>query len=163
MNTNNNTNQKWRISEFIKINKWKLITELWDKAIFIPLIAFYFLCKDITILKYLLIFLIIWEILGAWIKIIFFKDRPIPMPYNNLYQKVLAWSFPSIHTLRSISFFLFSLMFIPFYSPIFFINYVLVAISRVILKKHFIIDIIWGSILWIIMFGIFYYIKFFLI
>jgi len=161
MDTNNNTNQKWTISEFIKLNKWKLITELWDKAIFIPLIVFYFLSKDITILKYLLIFLIVWEIIWASIKIIFFKNRPIPMPYNNLYQKVLAWSFPSVHTMRSISFFLFSIVFIPIYSPMFFMNYILVAASRVILKKHFVIDIIWWSIIWIAMFGIFYYIKFF--
>lgn len=74
------------------------------------------------------------------------------MEYGNMFQKILAGSFPSIHTLRMCIIFLFSLKYSILFSPIFFLGYILVATSRIILKKHFFIDVIWWTIYALILF-----------
>lgn len=130
---------------------WKLITELGDKLIIIPIALFYYFSSDIYVFIALISLMIIWEIIWSTIKLTFFKDRPIPMPYSNIYQKLLAWSFPSIHTIRTFSMFIFSLKYLWLISIGYFWVYVLVATSRVVLKKHFIIDILWGTaIVWLL-------------
>ncbi len=154
----------------------KYITLFWEVLLFIPTLIFLFfvnpnsiylkieILKNISILLekilpffsieqiyvWLLLFwaLIIWEIIGASIKLFFFKARPKPMKYNNWKEKILAGSFPSLHSERTFLLFLFSLYFTNYYVVFwFFLFWVLIAYSRVYLKKHYWIDILWWVIL----------------
>ena len=90
-------------------------------------------------------------ILGAIIKGVYYKPRPIPQPYTNRWQKIDASSFPSMHTAISciIAYYgsLVAYIFTDWcirYTLITFwsILFILIAISRKILKKHFTIDIL---------------------
>lgn len=97
----------------------------------------------------LLIALLINEVLGSLIKIIFPKKRPNGQTYSNLIEKIDAGSFPSLHssriTLVYLSLFTFSdelALKIAFLSVI-----PIVMLSRVQLKKHYWTDIIGGFII----------------
>lgn len=97
----------------------------------------------------LLIALLVNEIIGSVIKIIFPKKRPNKQTYNNLIEKIDAGSFPSIHASRI------TLTYLTLFSSTDIISIkiasilviLLVIISRVLLKKHFIIDVIGGFII----------------
>ena len=107
----------------------------------------------------LLIALLVNEIIGSVIKIIFPKKRPNKQTYNNLIEKIDAGSFPSIHASRI------TLTYLTLFSNTDIISIkiasiliiLLVIISRVLLKKHFIIDVIGGFIIgfiiWLITFA----------
>ena len=119
---------------------------------------FYFLNrKDVSL--QLIVLLIICSIIGYGIKLLYKKSRPLKKEVNNI-KKTLAdildnidsSSFPSIHSLRIT---LISLVMINLFSNVitllFFIFLTLsVGISRVILKKHYFIDIIGGYLLGIL-------------
>ena len=161
----------------------KYITLFWEILIFIPILFFLFLINpDLNIpynwflldiarffhsflsffsinqiyigLLFVITFLIA-EIIWTLIKIFFFKPRPNPMEYNNLIEKVLAGSFPSLHSTRTFVLFLFALYFTNYYVAFgFFLFWLLIAYSRVYLKKHFWIDICGGVVLAIFSFFI---------
>ncbi len=99
---------------------------------------------------------------GVTIKFIYYKDRPKPQAYHNRRQKIDASSFPSIHTARATIFMCFGLLlsYILYHqhgqqmtmgnliliitSLVF---YLMIAYSRIILKKHFFIDVVFGTLL----------------
>jgi len=97
----------------------------------------------------LLIALLVNELIGSLIKIIFPKKRPNKQTYNSLIEKIDAGSFPSIHasriTLTYLTLFLNTDILITKIVYIFVILFVI--ISRVLLKKHFVIDVIGGFII----------------
>lgn len=91
---------------------------------------------------------IIIEIMGSLIKLIFNKIRPNKQRFTNILEKIDAGSFPSIHSTRVI---LIALSIYPLLSStiaLFFLALVviLVGISRVVLKKHYVTDVIAGYI-----------------
>ena len=97
----------------------------------------------------LLFILVSNEIVCGAVKFIYPKERPMPMPRNNLYQKYLAGSFPSVHTSRITAF---STAVFSFYtSNISFLIALLVitcvGYSRIYLKKHYFIDVLAGFLI----------------
>jgi membrane-associated phospholipid phosphatase len=96
--------------------------------------------------------LISLEIFCTIIKIFYHKERPNKESYTNLLERINAGSFPSVHAARStfiflILFFLTSTYFI---KVLLIIMIFLVGISRIIIKKHYLFDVIIGSIIGII-------------
>ena len=143
---------------FVNPNNISLKIELFKNiSKFIQIIVPFFSVQQIYIWLILVSTIILWEFIGATIKIFFFKERPNPMKYNNLYEKILAGSFPSLHSMRTFTLFLFSFFFTNFYVAFgFFLFWCLIAYSRVYLKKHFWIDSFWGVILSSFVFSIIY-------
>lgn len=88
-------------------------------------------------------------LLTALIRIIYFKNRPNKQNHSNIIEKIDASSFPSLHSMR-IAFLgvLISLTLQNiFLSFLFFTTIIGVMISRVTLKKHYLVDVLAGAML----------------
>lgn len=101
--------------------------------------------------------LVLLELLCAAIKVIGFKHRPIQESYSNLIEKINASSFPSNHTARAA--FVNSYFFIKYIGDlkgvIFLFIILIVALTRIWLKRHYVIDVITGFLV-----GISFYILY---
>src|SRR5690554_466296 len=98
---------------------------------------------------YLLLLLLANEVIGSLIKIFFHKPRPDGQAYKGILEKIDAGSFPSLHASRITIVYLtlFSHVTDIYIKVAFLILMVAVMISRVILKRHFIKDIIGGFVI----------------
>jgi len=148
-----------------KFNDWSRdFTSLANPLILI-FIPFLFLFRDGTKNNFyvLLIALVINEILGSIIKILFPKTRPNGQKYTTILEKIDAGSFPSLHASRITIVYLtlFSATnFLPF-KIIFLAIIPIVMLSRINLKKHFFIDIVGGFIIGVVIWSLSQY-NFFL-
>ena len=154
---------------------WKKWTLLWEVLLFIPLLVLtyfisyfhsfkidllndlaswfgkyisFFSLEQLRFLLFFWIFFIFLELIWWAIKYFFFKERPNPMSYSNWIEKILAGSFPSLHSARTFSLFLLSCVFVNIYvSFLFLIFWFSISYSRVYLKKHYWVDICGGVVL----------------
>lgn len=101
----------------------------------------------------LLLALLVNEVLGSLIKILFPKKRPNGQTYSNLIEKIDAGSFPSLHSSRITLVYLslFSFSSLVLMKVAFLLIIPIVMLSRVQLKKHFWTDIIGGFIIGVIL------------
>ena len=144
---------------------WKYYTRLWWVLFILPLLVFFYLVnfqKDI-VLK-VIVFFVIQFLIWSFLKYFFFKERPKKVHYYNFWTKIDASSFPSMHSANTFLLFLFSLYYLNnIYSIFFFIFWLSISYSRVILEKHFIIDIFSGMVLAGMVFWGFYMVETFFI
>jgi len=87
------------------------------------------------------------------LRLIFFRERPIPKNYSNILEKINASSMPSLHSGRIVFLLLFLINF--FNGKILFNLYlilitILVLYSRIYRKKHYVTDVIFGTLLGIL-------------
>lgn len=101
---------------------------------------------------YIIIGLVVLEIFGNIIKIIYFKERPNKQNYSGLVSKINASSFPSIHALRAAFVFFYLFLLAPnlLIKIIFLILLVIVPVTRINLKKHYFLDVLFGILVGII-------------
>ena len=122
--------------------------------LFYLIITFYFLFKnDYDSFKILIIGLFIIYIIAALIRMVYFKERPKKVSYENFLEKIDASSFPSIHAARISFLFIFMITrVLDSYYWVFLglILTILMLSSRIYLKKHYFIDIIGGTFLGLI-------------
>lgn len=112
----------------------------------------------LLIMVYLGLFLL--EIVISLIKYLFFKHRPVPEEYVDNFDKIFcSSSFPSSHVSRSTFLFL-ALFSIYDYAYIFLIPILLVMITRYLLNKHYILDIVAGLAISIVFSALYWYIVF---
>lgn len=148
-NDKNNTTKKV-IKEFsILMDSFlKQITHLGSitiVSIFLTLfIIFYFEAS-----KKILISMIIVNLIAYIIKIFFFKPRPKKQPTNTFIEHIDASSFPSVHTARitTLVFWIFIFFNNIYLEIVSLILGILVAYSRIYLKKHYLIDVMGGAII----------------
>lgn len=99
--------------------------------------------------------------IGLTIKFIYYKERPEPRKFTNRRNKIDASSFPSIHTAyASVCLFagMFTVQMLWSSSPeratllgiVLATFYLLIARSRIVLKKHFFIDTVFGTVVGLI-------------
>lgn len=114
----------------------------------------------------LTIFILLWSTLftsyalGTIVKLLYYKPRPEPRNATNRLQKIDASSFPSIHTANSmiLAFWWILSILQTWYSGIgsyificiWFFFFMTVSLSRVVLKRHFPIDIVAWVVFWTI-------------
>jgi len=141
-----------------KLKDWtRDITSLANPIILI-LVPFIFLGSS-KVFYTLLIALFVNEILASLIKIIYPKKRPTRQTYSTFLEKIDAGSFPSIHASRI------TLAYLTIFSNTNSIGIkiavisviVLVILSRILLKKHYWIDVIGGFILGLTIWVLFFY------
>jgi undecaprenyl-diphosphatase len=87
------------------------------------------------------------------IRMVYYKERPIAQAHHNFFEKIDSSSFPSMHAMRATSLYTWLIV---LYSPLIYISIMsivvlLVLVSRVMLGKHFIVDLIAGSVIGVIL------------
>ena len=120
------------------------------------LLAMYFFVRMLSVM------LCVAFSIGLTVKFIYYKERPEPKKFTNRRTKIDASSFPSIHTAYA-SVCLFAGMIIVNAFVVKWENikamllgvavsvfYVLIARSRIVLKKHFFIDTVFGTLVGLI-------------
>ena len=98
---------------------------------------------------FLLLLLLINEIIGSLIKYFFHKPRPDGQEYKGILEKIDAGSFPSLHASRITIVYLtlFSYVTDIYIQVALLFMMIAVMISRVLLKRHFITDIVGGFVI----------------
>jgi len=106
---------------------------------------------------------IFWQMVLVWIfnelgcsliKLVWYRPRPVPIAWSNWYEKINASSFPSIHAARLAVFATFCILSERFdlYTLWIIITAALVVgITRVVLKKHYWVDVIGGWVLGVLL------------
>jgi len=127
------------------------ITSIGGNTFSIFLIILFIFINILTSVELILNFIFVWIIVIA-IRMIYFKERPDKENYFNFLTKIDASSFPSVHSSR-IVYTLLVLM--PFYQNTFILWFAgvitfLVCYSRIYLKKHYLVDVVFGIILGLI-------------
>jgi len=120
---------------------------------FYCLLALVFLIlKENNLFLELLISLALCYLISVPIRLLFFKKRPKEQRYNNFLEKITAGSFPSLHSMRSILLVIFLSQFFQniLLTIVLIILFVLVTITRILLKKHYFIDIFGGTLIGIL-------------
>lgn len=112
--------------------------------------------QELDLFLKLLLGLILIMAVSVLARIIYFKNRPKKQDYKSLIEKLEAASFPSIHTARIVFLGLELIFFFKkdLVTAFFILLMVLVAYSRVYLKKHDWVDLIGGAGLGIIVFWV---------
>jgi len=137
---------------------FKQLTELGSLTIISAIIIFTYFFDASLALK-LLIGIASATILSMLIKIMFFRNRPRKQPINTIIDRIDASSFPSVHSAR--------IAILMFWLIIYSHNIILqaflaiigllVAYSRIYMKRHYYTDVIGGIILGIIISALTYY------
>jgi undecaprenyl-diphosphatase len=97
--------------------------------------------------------LAIIEAICIFIKLIYFKQRPKRQKFTNIIERIDASGFPSVHAARVAFLYLYLAWFAAIPAKIAFIAVILaVGMSRIFLKKHYIIDVLAGYALGIFLF-----------
>lgn len=132
------------------------VTSLGSIYFSLALVGVAFFLKQYQLSLKLLAGIIITLTVTSAIKYFFFKDRPKKESHHNLFERIDASTFPSLHAARAFFLaFLFSSFFNnAFISATLLLTAILIAYSRIYLQKHFLTDIIGGLILGGITFGI---------
>jgi undecaprenyl-diphosphatase len=115
------------------------------------LISFFLLGFDLLALR-LFIGLLATYTIASFIRLLFFRERPVKRVYNNFVDKIVAGSFPSGHSMN-VSFL--AIILIQYFNNIGFSIFVLllaisVGLSRIYLKRHHKSDVLGGSVFGIV-------------
>lgn len=133
------------------------ITSLASPLILI-LVPFIFLGPSKVFLT-LLVALLVNEIIASLIKVIYPKKRPSGQTYSTVLEKIDAGSFPSIHASRI------TLVYLTLFSHtdsiwikvVVLLVIALVILSRILLKKHYWIDVLVGFVIGFLIWLLFFY------
>jgi len=134
------------------------ITELGSLTIICVMIIFMFFLETSLALK-LLVGIAAATIISMIIKMLFFRARPRKQSINTLIDRIDASSFPSVHSARiTILVFLLTTYFASLWLTIFLVIIgLIVAYSRIYMKRHYYSDVIGGIILGILIGILTYY------
>jgi len=139
-----------------KFQDWTTDISALANPLILLLVPFIFFGPSTTFYQLMLV-LFINEIVCSLIKMIYPKKRPISQDYDSLLEKIDAGSFPSIHSSRI------TLTYLTLFintenialKIIMIAVILLVMLSRVILKKHYWIDILGGFSIGLLLWFIF--------
>lgn len=119
----------------------------------VALVVVALVSQDLTVVFQVALGLLAIFVIGHFIKVVIFRERPRRETFSNMFEKMESGSFPSMHVARST--FAYSFLFAYLSFPYTFIPFALVLIvgvSRVYLKKHYIVDTLFGLLLGLAMF-----------
>ncbi len=125
---------------------------------FLLLFLFSAMAPGIKVLLAAIAVSILLELFCSMLKLALFRDRPKPQPYKTLLEKIDASSFPSIHTARAtfISLAAIAALTTPFRFVLLALP-LLVAYTRIALKKHRLTDTLAGLVIGLLAFLLYAY------
>lgn len=125
------------------------ISALGALPFFLIVILVLYLIGKMTFALQLLIGIFLAHAITYFIRLIYFKERPLPKKHNSLIEKIDAASFPSLHSVRAMVFFVIGAFNLRSVVVIIILFFYLISIlfSRYYLKKHYAIDIFAGAII----------------
>ena len=139
------------IRKYIK-DAFIAITSLGTAFFYSILFLFLLSINQVNLAMHIALGLAVCYILVFILRVFYFKERPEKEHYFNLFTKINASSFPSLHTMSSIyvAVVLANAIKKPAVSIFLTIVSLLIAYSRIYLKKHYFIDVFFGLILGVI-------------
>ena len=128
------------------------VTALGTAFFYALLVLFLISIKEYRLAKHIFIGIIACYAFVAVLRIFYFKERPEKEDYFNLFTRINASSFPSLHTMSSmfIAIVLANAIRKPTASIFLVALSLLIGYSRIYLKKHYLIDVVFGLILGVI-------------
>ncbi len=98
---------------------------------------------------FIILGLLLTEFISGAIKFFYHKERPNKEEHSNILERLNARSFPSLHSARSAFVFVtfFALSDNIYLKILFLMMPIIIGITRILLKKHYLIDVIAGYIL----------------
>jgi membrane-associated phospholipid phosphatase len=100
------------------------------------------------------------EAICIFIKLAYFKERPNRQKFSNIIERLDASGFPSVHAARSVFVYLYLAVFAGLLERIVLIGIIAaIGISRLLLKKHYLVDVLAGYALGISLFLAFTILK----
>jgi len=135
------------------------LTSLGGAGFFILLIIFSLILRQIELAIKLSFGFLFSFIIVALIRTCYFKDRPKKKDYTNFIERIDASSFPSLHTGRAV---FLAGIFMGFFKQNYFSTFlviiaILIAYSRIHLKKHDWWDILGGVVLGLVTLWVTFY------
>jgi membrane-associated phospholipid phosphatase len=121
------------------------------------ILIMFFLAKLYSEFIFLLIGYFVMKAFVIPLRLVFFESRPEAEEYTNIFEKISASSFPSLHATRIVFLFLFLVEFFNRdIAIIFFLSGILIVTlySRIYLKRHYPIDVVFGATIGVIIFFI---------
>lgn len=139
-------------SEFNKRQKhdfFRDFTSLGSLWFYLIAVLYFFIVQNYALLKKLIIGLLAIYLIIIGIRTLYFKERPSRYPHKSYIERLDASSFPSLHATRIV---FLGLVFVNYFnnnlaSFLLVILIVIVIYSRIYLKKHDTVDVVFGSIL----------------
>jgi len=113
------------------------------------LVFIFVLTKNFSVALSLFLSLVFIMFVGFFVKFFFFRPRPDKQKFRSLLEKVDASSFPSVHAARAVAVLVILGLFFHSFFWWFFLSVLafLVGLSRIILKRHRLIDVLAGFVL----------------
>jgi membrane-associated phospholipid phosphatase len=123
-------------------------TALGGLAIYVFAAAMLLLLGYFGIFSELVVALALLYAVIAVIRTLFFRKRPDRQKYGGFFTKIDAGSFPSMHAMRAaaLAMILAQLFESPVVRALFVIGVLAVAFTRVLLKRHYVADVVVGVI-----------------
>jgi len=124
------------------------LTQFGGLVFYVAVLGLLLLLNQMRIFLALLASLVACMGLAVLIRSFYFKARPERMKHSNFLERMDASSFPSIHSMRSVSLaFWLSVYFGSSLIAVYLVSLaVLVILSRIILKKHDVSDVFFGMV-----------------
>lgn len=125
------------------------LTGLGGLPIFGFLIVMFFLLKDYTSSAHIFLGLIICYAVTIGVRMFYFKRRPDKQKYKNVFERIDASSFPSMHSMRAA---FLAYFFSSYFNDVIITGFLLIvgaaiAWSRTYLKRHYALDAIIGFLI----------------
>lgn len=120
--------------------------------VYLFLMMFLFLLGERNLAYLMFLGMIIYYFFAVILRLVFFRERPRHESRKNIFEKIDASSFPSLHSWRM--FFLMILFSVYFKSAYIFALFLVITFfvlyGRIYFKKHHISDIVFGAVFGII-------------
>ena len=118
---------------------------------FVLLIVLFYLLGWSSMALTFLVGLVLLYALTIAIRYFYFKHRPSRKDYTNIVEKINVSSFPSLHTGRAFFICILLLESDWVIGILFLFIAILVGLSRIYIRKHYLIDVVGGAVMGIVL------------
>lgn len=125
------------------------LTALGGLPVYVAVSLMFFALEQQQVFWQLLTGLVAGYVITFGIRFMYHKERPVRQPSRNVAEKIDAASFPSFHSTRAtiLAIILMNFFLNPWITSLFAVGVVGVGVTRVVLKRHYISDVLVGILI----------------